>query len=422
MKEEFLHHVWKHQLWNTMDLNTINNETIIVKKIGQYNRNSGPDFLNSQIIINEQLWVGNVEIHKKSSDWEKHKHQNDAAYNNVILHVVFRNDKKIFDNNLREIPTLETQGLISKSLLGKYNNLNLSKAKIPCNSFLKEIDIAVFQDFSNQLILERLEDKSKLLSEKMQVNKNDIEATFYSLICKSIGLKINAQPMEILSEYLPFQLVRKHQHNIMQLTALFFGVSGFLQDDFTEDYPQKLQVEFKYLKHKYNLKIMEKSLWKFLRLRPASFPTIRLAQLVAIFSKYQNLVSLILEAKDKKELKNIFTVTPDKYWDTHYTFDNISRKIEKKIGEKSIEIIIINAVVPLLYFYEKKDSKIIQNAIDFLKDIKAERNTITKKFSESGLPIKSAKNSQAIIQLYNNYCSLKKCLNCKLGKHILGNA
>lgn len=405
-----------------MDLNTINNETIIVKKIGQYNRNSGPDFLNSQIIINEQLWVGNVEIHKKSSDWEKHKHQNDAAYNNVILHVVFRNDKKIFDNNLREIPTLETQGLISKSLLGKYNNLNLSKAKIPCNSFLKEIDIAVFQDFSNQLILERLEDKSKLLSEKMQVNKNDIEATFYSLICKSIGLKINAQPMEILSEYLPFQLVRKHQHNIMQLTALFFGVSGFLQDDFTEDYPQKLQVEFKYLKHKYNLKIMEKSLWKFLRLRPASFPTIRLAQLVAIFSKYQNLVSLILEAKDKKELKNIFTVTPDKYWDTHYTFDNISRKIEKKIGEKSIEIIIINAVVPLLYFYEKKDSKIIQNAIDFLKDIKAERNTITKKFSESGLPIKSAKNSQAIIQLYNNYCSLKKCLNCKLGKHILGNA
>ena len=249
---------------------------------------------------------------------------------------------------------------------------------------------------------------------------NTIDTTIATHATKATAT--HAQPMEMLSAFLPFNILRKHTNNPKQMAALIFGVAGFLQKDFLDEYPKDLKKEFAYLQHKYQLKIMGKSLWKFLRLRPASFPTIRLAQLVAILSKYQTLFSVILEAKSVKQLKNIFAIIPDIYWNTHYTFDNLSVKRNKKIGDKTLDIIIINAIIPMLYLYGKKDVKIRQKATQFLSEIKAEQNYITKKFKQLELPLKSAKQSQAVIQLYNNYCSAKKCINCRLGKYILSNA
>ena len=418
MKEDFLHYVWKNQLFDKADLCTVNNEKIHIIDVGEQNTNAGPDFLNAKIKIDSLTWAGNVEIHINSSDWKKHKHQNDKAYNNVILHLVYNDDKTI-KTEKGEIPqTLELNNRLDLEILTKYQKVFNQKESVLCASYLPSVDDALWYDVLRKLSIERFANKVIEIEESLSKTTNDLEWVLFSLIAQCLGLKVNKQAMQMLSQSIPFKVLRKYQANSFQFSALLFGQAGFLEGDLKDEYPAKLQQEYQYLKHKHSLVPLEKFVWKFMRLRPASFPAIRIAQLHTIMSKPQ-FYSKIKHAINYKEIKGLLNVELSEYWDTHYVFDKLSVDKKKKLGAATLDVIIINAIVPLYFLIGKKEEKYNAYATALLQQIKAEQNTIVKKYKVAGKKIKSAADSQALIQLYNFYCSPKKCLTCSIGKQLM---
>lgn len=418
MKEEFLHFVWENQFFDKANLSTALSEEIEIIDCGDRNSNSGPDFLNAKIKIGDIIWVGNVEIHINSSDWRKHKHQKDSAYNNVILHVVFIDDK-IINTEKGFVPqTLVLKDRIDMKLFKKYLLKFNENEKVLCSPYLKEVDDKIWNSTLNELLLERLNRKVLEVENLIDESKNDLEWVLFYLVAQSLGLKVNKQPMQMLAQSMLFSVVRKYQLDDFQFSALLFGQAGFLDDNFTEEYPSSLKKEYNYLKHKHNLESLEKYIWKFMRLRPASFPTIRIAQLCAIMSQ-QHFYSKIKQAVVYKEIKKLFLLELDSYWDTHYIFDKPSVNKKKSLGKLTIDIIIINAIVPYYFLLGKKDEKYKKYAIGLLKEIAFERNTKVKKFLNKGKSVCSAADSQALIQLYDSYCSNKKCLTCSIGKQLM---
>ena len=420
MKEDFLHYIWKEQLFDKTDLFLVNGERIEIIEVGEHNTNSGPDFFNSKIKVGNLIWVGNVEIHINSSDWKKHKHQNDKAYNNVILHLVYNNDKEILTEK-GEIPqTLSLENRIDFKLLDRYKNLFKQKEVVLCSSYLSSVNDELWEDTLRKLSINRIHNKAEEIDESLDKTTNDLEWVLFSLIAQSLGLKVNKQAMLMLAQSIPIKILRKYQKDTFQLSALLFGQAGFLEDDFKDTFPTELQQEYRYLKHKHKLVYLEKYIWKFMRLRPASFPAIRIAQLQSIMSQPQ-FYDKIKQAITYKNLQGILKVELDKYWDTHYMFDKPSVSKKKKLGAGTLDIIIINAIVPLYYLIGKKDNKYKTYATDLLKAIKAEKNSVVKKFTDSKKHIYSASDSQALIHLYNFYCIPKKCLTCSIGKQLIKN-
>lgn len=420
-KEEFLHYIWKFKLFTSKGLYTVDGEEIKIIHQGQHNSDGGPDFFNSKIKIAETTWAGNVEIHLKSSDWIKHRHQNDKAYQNVILHVVYEHDKKITDQLGRAISTLELKGLINESLVEKYEDLIFSKGWIPCASQLKLVDHFTINNWKERLILERLERKSEEVMSTLKLNKNNWEETFYQYLFKYFGLKINALPFEILAKNTPLKIISKH-NKIGEIEALLFGQAGFLQDHLKDDYTLQLKKEYLFLRSKFALQPMDKSCWKLLRLRPNNFPTIRISQLSNLLSKDARLFSKILTSETIDDLKKIITTKASAYWENHYQFDVLSlKKSEKKVGDLLKNNIIINVVIPFVFVYAKvkQDESLNQKTLGWLLEIKAENNSIIKKWNFFGINTKNARDSQALIELKNNYCSQKKCLNCSIGNNLL---
>ena len=420
MKEDFLHYVWENQFFDKTDLCTVNNEKIHIIEVGEHNTNAGPDFLNAKIRIDNLFWAGNVEIHVNSSDWKKHKHQNDKAYNNVILHLVYNDDNTI-KTEKGEIPqTLEIKNRLDVQLLTRYKKVFNQKEKVLCSSFLHLVDDELWQETLEKLTIERFTSKVNEIEESLSKTKNDLEWVLFSLIAQCLGLKVNKQAMQMLAQSIPFKILRKYQSNFFQFSALLFGQAGFLEGEFKAEYPSKLQQEYQYLKHKHNLLPLEKFVWKFMRLRPASFPAIRIAQLQAIMSQSQ-FYSKIKNAINYKEIKKLLKVELSEYWDTHYVFDKPSVDKKKKLGAATLDVIIINAIVPLYFLIGKKEEKYNSYATHLLKEIKAEKNMIVKKYKVAGKKIKSAADSQALIHLYNFYCIPKKCLTCSIGKQLIKN-
>jgi len=419
--EEFLHFVWENRLFFTNNLQTVGGEPMEIINPGRKNPNAGPDFFNAKVKIGETIWAGNIEIHKKASDWEKHNHTGDKAYENVILHVVEEADRKIVRENGSEIATFEMTW--PEQYTRNYQKLLDAQTWIACQEQFHRVDPVVLQLGFNRLMIERLENKTGEIIRRLEQNQQNWNETFYQMLARMFGFKVNAIPFEMLAKAIPMNILAKHKNSLFQVEALLFGTSGLLNEElFGDDYFLELRKEFGFLYKKYNLKPVEAHLWKFMRLRPGNFPTIRIAQLAALIHRSQGLFSKILETETIDELKTLFNVKASEYWDTHYRFNKLSpRKSAKDLGENSINTLIINVVVPFLFVYgEKQNQHHLKNrALEFLEELPPETNSITEKWGNLGVSARSAFESQALLQLKNMHCNLKKCLNCPIGNKLV---
>ncbi|MGC9353306.1 MAG: DUF2851 family protein [Mariniphaga sp.] len=419
--EEFLHFVWENRLFFAGNLQTTDGEQLEVLHPGRKNSNAGPDFFNAKVKIGDTIWAGNIEIHKKASDWEKHHHTDDKAYENVILHVVEDADRKITRENGSEIATLEMAW--PEQYTRNYQKLLDAQTWIACQEQFHRVDPVVLQLGFNRLMIERLEEKTGEITDRLAQNRQNWNETFYQMLARMFGFKVNAIPFEMLAKTIPMNILAKHKNSLFQLEALLFGASGLLNGElFGDDYFLKLREEFGFLLKKYDLKPVEAHLWKFMRLRPGNFPTVRIAQLAALIHRSQGLFSKILETKKVEKLKNLFSVKASEYWDAHYRFNKpSSRKHSKELGENSINTLIINVVVPFLFVYGEKQNRhhLKNRALEFLEELPPENNSILEKWENLGVSARSAFESQALLQLKNKHCNLRKCLTCPIGNRLV---
>ena len=420
--EEFLHYVWKQRRFPQTHLIDCQGQTLNIIQPGLVNLDSGPDFSNAKIQIGETLWAGNVEIHIKSSDWQRHNHHKDESYDSVILHVVWENDVDVYLTNGTLIPSLTLKELIPTSLINQYQYLKTNQNWIPCEKQITEIDSFTIQQWLQRVLVERLEFKAEAVAALSQQLKGNWEETFYVTLTQTFGFKVNAQPFAMLAQALPQQILAKHKNNTLQIEALIFGQAGFLNDDFSDAYPSQLKVEFQFLKDKYKLRPLDKSVWKFSRLRPNNFPTIRLAQFAALINASSHLFSKVLETNETTSLKKLFKNIPlNNYWENHFQLDAASSPSDKTMGDKSVDILLINAVAVVVFCYGRQtgNEKQVNAAFNLIEQIRAEENNIVTGFNALGITAKSAFDSQALIQLKNYYCDQKKCLSCSIGNKIL---
>lgn len=421
MTEELLHHLWKFRLFQHIPLTTTTGEWIEVVKVGEHNQHAGPDFFNSKIRIGDTLWVGNVEVHLRASDWNKHTHQQNKSYDNIILHVVFEADHVIHRASGEPIPTLELSHRIDPIYLTNYERFKSSKDWIACEKQLAEVPAIVLHTTLNRLLIERLEEKYNEIMKILHLNKMNWEETFYQSLAKNFGFKTNALPFELLAKSLPSVILAKHKSSLLQLEALLFGQAGFLEQHFEGKYPLQLQNEYAFLKQKFKLVSMDKHLWKFLRLRPVNFPTIRIAQFAQLIYQSNHLFSKVIAAGELSELTSLLNTTVSLYWNTHYLFEKASKAKNKKLGDDSILNIIINTIIPFLFVYGKAkcDESYIDKALRFLEEMEGEKNSIINSWGNLNIPVKSAAETQALLQLKNKYCDYKKCLHCSIGNYLL---
>lgn len=423
MNEEFLHYVWKFQLFHQQQLTTTTSESLDIIKSGSHNTDAGPDFFNARIRLNTTEWAGNIEVHVNASDWKKHFHQNDKAYNNVILHVVYEANEIIYRNTGEPIPTLELKGKIPQKHYNNYLQFKNSKDWIPCQKQIEKVPELVVNGMLDRLLLERLERKATTIIDTLKLNNNNWEETFYRHLARNFGFKTNAEPFELLAKALPLVYLGKHKNNLLQIEALFFGQAGLLEKHFNDKYLQALQNEYVFLKHKFNLQPIDAHLWKFLRLRPANFPTIRIAQFANLIYNSTHLFSKILETENLEKLQSLLNTNVSDYWQSHYTFDKLSVEKPKHLGEDAINTILINSIVPFLFVYGKlkNEEKYIDRSIQFLEQTRGENNVIIKKWKTLKFSVKTAHSTQALLQLKNEYCNNKKCLHCSIGNYLLKN-
>jgi hypothetical protein len=424
MKEEFLHYLWKYNLYDPEKLVDGSGNIIKVIRPGEYNRDSGPDFFNARISLDRTVWAGNIEIHTRSSHFDTHGHQNDQAFDNVILHVVAENDKKVFNSKGDEILTAAIS--FDPELYERYISLINNPYIIACQDNIKEIDTFLMRHWLNSLLIERLRNKSELISRIYEETGNDWEETFYRLLSRYFGFRINTGPFEMLASALPFRIIRKHSDNLFQIEAMLFGTAGMLEeglfkDALSDEYYRSLIKEYKILSAKYSLKPIHGWLWKFSRLRPANFPTVRISQLAAMLSVTGGLFSRVLESYGIIQLKELFEVTASQYWDDHFIFGKKTRTIGKNTGSQAVCIFLINAVIPVIFVYGKirGNNKICERALSFLEEMSAEENSILDEWREAGIEAESAFYSQALIQLRNEYCKKRRCLDCRVGSKLV---
>ena len=423
MSEDFFHHIWKYRLFDQLELKTTQGERIEILKPGSHNFDSGPDFFNGKIKIDNTIWVGNIEVHINSSDWKKHFHQNDKAYDNIILHVVNNADVELYRHSGEVIPTIELKDRIHERLYQNYIGFKSSNDWIPCEKQISGVPSFIINSTLDKLLLERLERKSFIIMNSLSVNNNNWEETFYQQLARNFGFKINAEPFELLAKSLHSNYLRKHKSSLLQLEALLFGQAGLLFEHFEGKYPQQLQNEYAFLKQKFKLQPIEKHLWKYLRLRPVNFPSIRIAQFANLIYTSDHLFSVILDIENAADLKKILNVSVSEYWETHFVFDKISTKKMKQLGEEAINNLIVNTIVPFLFVYgkQKNNETYMNRAISLLEDTAGEGNSIIQKWSSLGLSVKTASATQGLLQLKNEYCSHKKCLSCSIGNYLLKN-
>ena len=416
MNEAFIQYIWKMKLFNTTDLKTTDGEPLLIIHSGEHNFHSGPDFTNARIKLSDTIWAGNVEIHIRSGDWKIHKHVSDRAYDNVILHVVYEHDDA--ENKL---PTLILKDRIDAKLISQYNFMMQTSAWIPCEKNIRFTEEIIIKNQLNRLLTERIEKKALNFEQRLLLNTNDWEETCYQLIARNLGTNVNAEPFERVARSLPYKTILKHINNPMQVEALLFGQAGFLEGNFRELYPNQLQSEYQFLKKKYLLEGIRPLEWKFLRMRPANFPTIRMSQFANFIAAKEKIFSTILELNDIKKIKKIFEVNAGDYWKEHYHFKKAVAIKSAALGDDMINLVLINTISPLLFLYGQKtgETQFITRAVDLLENLEAENNNIIHKWVSLGLKPKHAAESQALLELKKSYCDYKRCLECAIGHKIL---
>jgi len=419
--ETLLHYVWKHKLYESAEMLTEDGAPFEVIDPGMYNSNAGPDFFNAKIRMEGKIWAGNVEIHTASSDWYKHQHEKDKAYNSVILHVVETVDAtKTCDSNGRLIPQWAIK--IPERIRANYSFLLNADVSIPCLGKIPEIPEIYLNDWKSALLVERLERRTNALLQLLDECRNDWNEVFYITLSRNFGFGINNDAFERLAKSLPLRIIRKHQNSITQVEALFLGQAGLLEDVESEDaYFLELQKEYDFLRIKYSLTPLESHIFKRLRIRPSNFPHIKIVQLAGIIRKKQGLFSNVLALSELESFYSLFISETAGYWLTHYHFEKASVKQTKNLGLSAIQLLIINTVVPVFFAYgKKKNSEVYaERAIRFLDLLKPENNSIITLFSRAGIQIQNACDSQALIELKREYCEQKKCIYCHIGHQLL---
>ena len=420
MKEDLLQFIWKFQYFNRNELRCTDGDAVQIIHPGTYNSNQGPDFKEAKIKINNILWSGNVELHINSSHWHTHHHSEDTNFNNVILHVVWNHDTEIKDANGSVLSTIELQSRVSKLLLEKYRRLKENAQFIACENLSSGFGSLALNSWKQRLVAERLIIKSKNIFTDLQQTNYHWEETFWWLIAANFGLTLNSGVFKKMARSLPLSLVAKHKKNIIQVEALLYGQAGLLSKTFEDKYPKMLQKEYFFYQKKYKLSPVDEELY-YLRMRPANFPTIRLAQLAMLICSSEHLFSKIKETESVDELKKMFSVTANDYWHYHYIFDEVSDYKIKKLGSQMVDNIIINTVVPVIFSYglHHSEEALKEKAIRWLEEIAPEKNTITQGFERLSYSNKSAFDSQAYIQLKKEYCDHHLCLQCAIGNSIL---
>lgn len=421
--EDFLHYVWKFRLFERAGLQTTDGEELEIFSAGMHNSDSGPDFQNARVRIGSTVWAGNVEVHISSSDWQKHGHTTDDSYSNVVLHVVYKDDRPLILPGGRRVPTLELHSRIPDDLYNRYHNLVFgNQTIIPCEANIGTVDGLTMQNWLTRVLVERLEKRSAAVIDTLNLNRGDWEETFYQFLAANFGFKTNALPFELLAKSLPQITLAKHKNSPLQIEALIFGQAGFLSGDVKDEYPLKLKSEYEFLQKKYKLTPIENHLWKFMRLRPQNFPTIRLAQFAALVVHSNHLFSKVLEIKDVKALRNLFSeIKVNAYWENHYRLDAESVPSSKNMGPASIDILLLNTLALFLFSYGKHNQiqHYINRCLKLLEHLPNENNKIITDFTNLGVKITTAFESQALLELKNNYCNYKKCLHCGVGNKIL---
>lgn len=425
MEEAFLHFIWKFQQFDHSQLKSDDGMTIDIFEPGFKNTDAGPDFKNAKIKIGDIIWNGNVEIHVKASDWNRHKHQYDLSYDNVILHVVWSNDAEVCRQDGTVIPALELNELISEGILERYQRLLVPQDEILCTNFLEGINDLTKLSMLDNALARRLEIKSQKIFRDIGLTDHDWEEIAWQAIAQNFGFKTNSESFRDLAKSLPLKVLKKESNDIHTIEALLFGQAGFLDVNPVDNYQVSLKKEFEFKKKKYGLdQRLSRHQWKFLRLRPANFPTVRIAQLAVLVSTHPNLFSLFIDHSSIKSLIRILATEQSEYWKTHYDFSKKAKSPIGNLGQNSIENILINTVAPLLFAYGiHKDNDLMKDrAIELLSYLKPEKNHIINKWIAVGFQVKSAFDSQALIEQYNGFCKRKRCLDCQIGADIIRQA
>lgn len=419
MREEFLHHIWKYKKFDFSNLTTVCRKKITILESGTY-QDVGADFFNARIVIDNLQWAGNVEIHLKSSDWYLHNHQNDPNYDNVILHVVWNHDVDVYRKDRSEIPVLELSHYVPHQVNENYMNLLQHKSWIFCEHQLPQVSPKLIHHWKEQLFVERLQQKSVLIHQLLSENQNDWEAALFCMLAKNFGLNTNGEAFLQIAQSIPFHIIRKESYEVENLEALFFGRAGLLNATFEDYYPNELKQRWDYLKTKYRLEEVSCRSVEFFRHRPDNFPTIRLAQLAMLYHKNQYFFDTVVNALDLNTLYQAFQTEVSPYWKSHYTFDKSGIDKRKPLTKSFVDLLIINTVAPFRYSYglylNKPQVPFIQN---LLRTIKPEQNAIIERFLQLGITVENALDSQSLLQLKNQYCNYKRCLDCKIGISLL---
>lgn len=421
INEKLIQYLWKSRLLYD-GLKTIHGEPVIVLHPGTQNSDGGPDFFNARVCIGETTWAGNVEIHVNASDWYRHHHHHDRAYDNIILHVVYEADRTVTLPNQQPVPTMEVKDCIPVKVVETYEQILRGEHWIPCAKQLTEIDASSFKLWSAALTIERLEKKASEIRHLYLACNRNWEETCYRHLALCFGFKTNALPFELLAKSLPLRYLLSNRDDLYRLEALLFGQAGMLESTFTESYPRRLTEDYLFLREKYGLAPNNSAIWKFLRLRPANFPTIRISQFAQFILKTEGKFFAMVEEMTLEEVRNSFDVKASDYWDTHFLFDKPSVSQTKVMGQSSIQLLLINAWAIFLFFYglEKNLPQLREKALQSLEHLHSENSADLTRWKMSGVMAENALQSQALIQLKEGYCNKFRCLECRLGGQILG--
>ncbi|MEO6915787.1 MAG: DUF2851 family protein [Chitinophagaceae bacterium] len=417
MTEKLFQYIWQFQHFNFSQLKSEQGENIQIIDPGTLNRDQGPDFLSASIKIADTVWFGNVELHLLSSDWFKHEHHLDNNYKNVILHVVCKNDHPL---TAPPVPVLELQSRISLILLDRYSDWMSAPHSIPCEQHIASVPRVEWKQWTAEVLKQRLERKAEYIFALYNKTNHHWIETFWWMLARNFGIRVNAEAFESIARSIPVKILTRHKDQVIVIESLLFGQAGLLDRKFTEEYPGMLQKEYRHYRKKYLLKKTFVSL-KFLRMRPSSFPSIRLAQLAMLISRSSHLFSKVIESANLTELLELFTVTANDYWHYHYHFDEPSDHKEKKLGNDMIENILINTVAPIIYAYGifQQDKAFSARAVSLLESLSAEQNRVSNNWLKMNIPLKNAAETQSVLELNSRYCDYKRCLECGIGKRIL---
>ncbi len=419
-----MQYVWKHRLWRSEDMVTNTGKKVRVVDPGLLNTDAGPDFFNAKIEIDGHMWVGNVEMHYRATDWKRHRHDSDKAYDSVILHVVAKDDAPVRRTNGELIPQLVLE--VSPQFNADYASLVGATIEVPCAEKIKQVPHLTIVEWVEGLAFERLHGKVERIHQLLDSFNGSWEDVCYVTLARNFGFGINNDAFERLARRTPLRLLGKHSDSVLQIEALLFGQAGMLdaQKQGMDSYYNQLCTEYAFLSNKFQLTPMEKESWKLFRIRPQNFPYRRIAMLAQFIEGGFRMMNRILEAEGEKEMRALFEVELSGYWTKHYTFGKPNERATATLSRSSIDIILINTVAPLLYAYGELTGnyEMTDKAIKLLEDLRAESNSIVSHFVAYGIDCPDALTSQALVQLKREYCDARKCIYCKIGHHLLSKA